>query len=130
MKTLLLLFLTICYNINSQVGWTFDRVVKELGKEYEFLAAKDCYFDSCIEYDYGTSFSTLGFMEEKGVKQCHYVGWYESIKEANKWINMMKERNYVEVGDLTWRDYATGVEHKITLYSDKGRLSYYKYFWE
>ena len=130
MKLLLFFCLTICYNINSQVGWTFNKIETEFGEDYQWLADKDCAYDSCIEYDYGDTFCTLGFDKIDGVSQCKYVGWYESIKEANKWINLMKERGYVESGELTWRDYSTGVEHRVKLYHDAKRVSYFKYFFQ
>jgi len=130
MKLLIFFFLTICYNINSQIGWTFDELVAEWGNDYELLTAKKCVFDSCILYDYGNTRCTVAFQKIDDVNQCVYVHWSESIEEANKWINLMKERGYVESGDLTWRDYATGVEHKVDLRPDYKKVSYYKYFWE
>ena len=53
MKLLLFFCLTICYNINSQVGWTFNKIETEFGEDYQWLY-NDCAYDHV--YDYGDTF--------------------------------------------------------------------------
>ena len=109
----------------SQLGSSLDEVIEEFGSDFEVLEREDD-FDYHIRFtedsensEEGEIWTVLSFdRNSKATLICQQAIIIRPRSHANRVINDISSRGFVEVSNLVWLDYSTNIRYLITIDGD------------
>lgn len=123
MKLKFIVFLIVLFslNVNAQLGATKSQIIQK-HQDYEMNKADDGsdYLIYEVEYE-GYTTVVACYLTDIGddkAQECYKVIIIEPSSETNAWVKSFKQKNYVKLEGMVWKDYENSVVYKVEVTDD------------